>query len=155
MELKKLLSKQKELDNLIFKNAEISEYPKEKIKLALLVELGELANEVQSFKYWKKEQYIVRSKIEEEWADCFHFALSLENELHQANEAVINHIDLILDKEDIDKAFLVAFSNVSDEQCVLATIVALGRCLDISLEEMEAAYNKKYKKNIERQQQGY
>lgn len=60
MNIRKLLDEQKELDKEILKRAGIKEYPFRNIKLALLVELGELANEWQGFKHWKKNKVIIR-----------------------------------------------------------------------------------------------
>ena len=71
-----MLEDQKELDTAIFKNAGITQYPLENIRLSLLVELGELANEWKGFKYWKKDKKINREKLLDEFADCLHFALS-------------------------------------------------------------------------------
>jgi dimeric dUTPase (all-alpha-NTP-PPase superfamily) len=48
-------------------------------KIALLVEIGEVANELKSFKYWKKDKKIDLEKIQEELIDCLHFFLSLAN----------------------------------------------------------------------------
>ena len=48
-------------------------------KLALLVEIGEVANELKSFKYWKKDKEINLEKVQEELIDCLHFFLSLAN----------------------------------------------------------------------------
>jgi len=48
-------------------------------KIALLVEIGETANELKSFKYWKKNKSINLEKVQEELVDCLHFFLSLAN----------------------------------------------------------------------------
>ena len=48
-------------------------------KIALLVEIGEAANELKSFKYWKKDKNINLEKSQEELIDCLHFFLSLAN----------------------------------------------------------------------------
>jgi dimeric dUTPase (all-alpha-NTP-PPase superfamily) len=48
-------------------------------KIALLVEIGEVANELKSFKYWKKDKKIDLEKVQEELIDCLHFFLSLVN----------------------------------------------------------------------------
>ena len=170
MEVKELLKMQKELDKLIFKNSNIKEYPISKIRLALLTEVGELANEVQSFKYWKHNKNIKREKILEEWADCFHFALSLENELNSFAIYIgdctllefIKQCDEELYKIDVDKdtfndlIFLTTFKTlISTVSSPLAQILMLGYRLDITPNEMEKAYKAKYKKNIQRQKDNY
>jgi len=48
-------------------------------KIALLVEIGEVANELKSFKYWKKDKNVSLEKVQEELIDCLHFFLSLVN----------------------------------------------------------------------------
>lgn len=165
MEIEELLQKQKELDALILDNAGLKEYPLESMKLALMVEIGELANEWQGFKHWKKQKTINRYKLLEEFADCFAFALSLENELHQMTPFVINNINEIIEKLDVyieNKDLLEGFKysfesviNTNGEFTILLTVIGLGRCLDISLDDMTKAYLAKSKVNYQRQQQGY
>lgn len=163
MNLRELLKKQEELDKMIFKRAGVKDYPYKNAKLALLVELGELANEVQCFKYWKQHKEIDREKVLEEFADCLHFALSIENHLEQIDKRVVENLDKIIEKLDenkeldkeINTAFLIAYENTTLGDNVLLSIVDLGRCLNITIDEMEQAYLKKYEKNIRRQQDGY
>lgn len=165
MNIKKLLEMQRNLDIEILERAGIKEYPFKNIKLALLVELGELANEWKGFKHWKKNKVINKEKLIEEWADCFHFALSLENELHQVAPAVIKNIDVIIEEldkgnwnMDVIEAFELNFQgilNIHYNSAVLLNIIALGRCLNISLDEMEQAYFNKNKVNHDRQAAGY
>lgn len=98
---------QKELDDYIFQNNDIkqSEIINKEV-LALLVELGEFANEYRAFKYWSKDQeprnksnctacydgYVLGSTackrcngsgfvnpLLEEFIDVLHFTVSLEN----------------------------------------------------------------------------
>ena len=81
MNIKKMLEAQKKLDEANLKKAGIEEYPIEEVKTAYRVELGELLQEWKEFKYWKLSKgEIDREELLEEWADCCHFALSLENE---------------------------------------------------------------------------
>jgi dimeric dUTPase (all-alpha-NTP-PPase superfamily) len=163
MNIKELLDKQKELDTVILERARMRGYPLLEIKLALLTELGELANEVQSFKYWKQHKNVNREKVLEEWADCFHFALSLENYLNQVEDEMLvdlaNSIAEILSrkykKPYINGEFELAYRNVLTEEDILLTIIGLGLDLNISLVEMEKAYLDKNKVNHTRQEKGY
>lgn len=164
MDIKKLLEMQADLDKEILKNAGIKEYPKDSIELALLVELGELANEVKSFKYWQKNKHIDRTKILEEFADCLHFALSLENHLIQMRRDILGKFAKYVNelkeasrelKNNIDDAFIETFCMVLQERSILIAVIVLGLCLDISLDEMEEAYIKKNKENYRRQAEGY
>lgn len=170
MEIENLLKMQKDLDNLIFKKSNITEYPSNKVRLALFVELGELANEVQSFKYWKHNKNIKREKILEEWADCLHFALSLENqckkfekeiglcnleEFHKQCSEELRECESENDIE-LDYIFLTTFKILTrNDVSPLAHILILGYKLDITADAMEEAYKSKYKKNIQRQKDNY
>ena len=82
--LKKLQSEQKKLDEFIVKNNNITDNFRSKesfvrTKIALLVEIGELANELKTFKRWKKQKEISWEKAKEELIDCLHFYLSWAN----------------------------------------------------------------------------
>lgn len=163
MNIKKLLEMQRNLDIEILERAGIKEYPFRNIKLALLVELGELANEWKGFKHWKKNKVINRDKLLEEWSDCFHFALSLENQLKQTDEMILENIDVVVARldaieevsKDILEGFEITYENIIVEEDILTSIIALGRCLDITLDEMEQAYLNKNKVNHDRQASGY
>ncbi|RHZ37184.1 dUTP diphosphatase [endosymbiont GvMRE of Glomus versiforme] len=48
-------------------------------KIALFVEIGEAANELKTFKYWKKDKKVDLKKVQVELIDCLHFFLSLTN----------------------------------------------------------------------------
>ncbi len=50
---------------------------KKKKMLALLVEIGELANETRCFKYWSNKPASEREVILEEYVDGLHFILSI------------------------------------------------------------------------------
>ena len=57
----------------------LTEYPLDMVQTAYRVELGELLQEWKQFKFWKLNKgEIDRDKMLEEWADCMHFALSLD-----------------------------------------------------------------------------
>lgn len=79
MDWNSLLEKQRLLDETILGNIGLEEYTINKIKTAFMVEVCELANEVQDFKYWKLSKVIDTARVLDEWADCFHFALSIYN----------------------------------------------------------------------------
>lgn len=166
MDLKMLLDKQNELDKTILDNAGLKEYPLQSMQLALLVEVGELANEWQGFKHWKRNKEINREKLLEEFADCFSFALSLENYLNQLKHDELHKMNREMSrlsrevkekgiKNDVIRAFTGYFRVVSFGEGFLAGLLALGMCLDISLDEMQKAYLKKNDVNWQRQQEGY
>lgn len=159
MKLKELLNKQKALDEMILERAGIKNYPYTNIKLALLVELGELANEVQSFKHWKHNKEIKREKVLEEFADCLHFALSIENHLKQisAMDLDVEIRDMIKKESSNDNTFdfLYTYEKVINDEFPLLEVMVLGECLGIDGEEVEKAYLKKHEENYRRQQEGY
>ncbi len=79
-----LVKKQAELDQLIVEKSNtnlkwISHFNAERLKLALLVEVGEFANEIKSFKAWRKKQEIDWTKAKEELIDCLGYFLGLCN----------------------------------------------------------------------------
>ena len=145
MNIKKMLTTQKELDAALFEKGGLKEYPIEQIKTAYRVELGEALQEWKSFKYWKKNKGIIDiNKLLEELSDCLHFALSLENEIKNYNyEEVFKYYDKYDLYEIIDKCFTIYGT-------VLEDTVALGLCLGFTLEQLEEVYYKKNKINWDR-----
>lgn len=155
MNIKKMLEAQKKLDEANLKKAGIEEYPIEEVKTAYRVELGELLQEWKQFKFWKLSKgEIDREKLLEEWADCCHFALSLENEEFQEVDAeeykkdnftAVPEIDIY---QIIEICFGVLISTVVDT-------IALGLKLGFTLDELEQAYYRKNKINWDRVNSNY
>ncbi|KLL05346.1 MAG: dUTP diphosphatase [Mycoplasmataceae bacterium RV_VA103A] len=82
--LKKLQEEQQKLDEFIVQKNNITDNFKTgksfiRTKIALLVEIGELANELKTFKHWKKQKEVDWQKAQEELIDCLHFYLSWTN----------------------------------------------------------------------------
>jgi dimeric dUTPase (all-alpha-NTP-PPase superfamily) len=78
MQLEKLFQMQKALDTHIEdKHSLQDEDLFERKVLALLVEIGELANETRSFKFWSVKPSSAKEVILEEFVDGVHFILSL------------------------------------------------------------------------------
>ena len=98
MNLIKLVEKQKYLDDIIKEECGLEqEYLQNKKILALLVEIGECCNEIQEFKFWKKNITKDDSKIKEELVDILHFILSIGIEsnmdFHQVSKYAFNKAD--------------------------------------------------------------
>lgn len=155
MNIKKMLETQKKLDEANLKKAGIEEYPIEEVKTAYRVELGELLQEWKQFKFWKLSKgEIDREKLIEEWADCCHFALSLENEYKLDDEDVQSRINSKMTNEiygiydTIDDCFKV-------DDWVLLETISLGLKLGFTLEELEQAYYRKNKINWDRVNSNY
>ncbi len=76
--LLKIVEMQKILNESIYKKHAIDqENIFDLVKIAFLVELSELANEVRAFKYWSLKAASERSIILEEYVDGIHFIISL------------------------------------------------------------------------------
>lgn len=155
MNIKKMLEAQKKLDEANLKKAGIEEYPIEEVKTAYRVELGELLQEWKEFKYWKLSKgEIDREKLLEEWADCCHFALSLENEEIEdyENEEFKEENFTALPRMDIYCVIDICFET---KYSILIDTVALGLKLGFTLEELEKAYYRKNKINWDRVNSNY
>jgi len=84
MEIKELMTLQKDLDNYIIRKKELQQDPNTRLTdltLAMMVECSEFANETKSFKYWKKDKSIDKEKTIEEYVDILFFWLSIGNQL--------------------------------------------------------------------------
>jgi dimeric dUTPase (all-alpha-NTP-PPase superfamily) len=81
--IKNLQLEQKRLDEFIVQKKNLADVDSKKsfirTKIALLVEIGELANELKTFKHWKSQKEIDWEKAKEELIDCLHFYLSWAN----------------------------------------------------------------------------
>lgn len=162
MDIKKMLEAQKELDKANMEKGGLTEYPLDMVQTAYRVELGELLQEWKQFKFWKLNKgEIDREKMLEEWADCMHFALSLERYSECNNEAyhdyVIKHVEehvkkYLYEEKDI---YIVLKRCFIDLTYALENTIILGLKLGYTLEELEQAYWKKNKINWERIEGGY
>ncbi|WP_404427280.1 dUTP diphosphatase [Ureibacillus chungkukjangi] len=182
MDLIKLFEAQRTLDAHI--ESEHPTLPNEnrlnKRILALLVELGELANEWRGFKFWSNDQkpriqvitnnpdktdknkpWVIRNLVLEEYVDCLHFLLSIGNMLN-----IKKVLPSALPDEEVLDLFNYLFHHIHllrDVECqgihfysmVFREFVMLGEKLGFSWEEVEQAYFEKNKTNHERQNTGY
>ncbi|SHN06488.1 dUTP diphosphatase [Gracilibacillus kekensis] len=156
-----LFEMQKDLDSYILAQHDLkNENVFDKKVLALLVEVGELANETRCFKYWSLKPASGKEVIAEEYVDGIHFILSLGLELginEYAPKVKENEQDLTTLFHHVFQSIttlkgeqtLAAYYNVFD------TYVTLGQKLGFSSEDIKNAYVDKNKVNYERQNQGY
>ncbi|MBT2696370.1 dUTP diphosphatase [Bacillus sp. ISL-40] len=176
MDLAKLFLLQKELDNHIE-----NEHPREEGEsrlsykvLALLVELGELANEVRFFKFWstnrrpRTQAVRVPTMMEEdkkyynptleEYVDGWHFILSIGLEL-QIKEVEISACK----RENLEDQFIGLYNVISllavgfhhKYNDVVSAYIGLGEMLGFTPEEIEGAYLVKNEINHKRQEVHY
>ncbi|CAG9619579.1 dUTP diphosphatase [Sutcliffiella rhizosphaerae] len=157
-----LLEMQKELDEKIESQHGLrkEDLINEKI-LALLVELGELANETRCFKFWSVKPSAERTVILEEYVDGVHFILSLGLTFGYGNELpprMAEKKDSLTSQFNQVYSLISVFKNDISEinyAVLVDNYMNLGEMLGFSWEEVEAAYMAKNKVNHQRQQQGY
>lgn len=165
MNLQKLFLLQKTLDEHIeTEHNLVNQNLIDKKILALLVELGELANETRCFKFWSKKGPSPRDVILEEYVDCLHFILSI------GLECGFGHISITpnssYSNSDLDITELLLELNIhicnfikdktyNEYDVILNKFLVLGESLSFSLQDIEFSYLNKNKINHERQNQGY
>ncbi|MRX70864.1 hypothetical protein GJU40_01615 [Bacillus lacus] len=148
-----------------------------KLVLALLVELGECANEHRSFKFWSTDQeprtkkarqpYVDLEDAEfynpmlEEYVDALHFVLELGIEKDYTPSTL--NIWLV-SEENITDSFLSVYeavlefelySSPDNYDVLLFRFFELGLFLGFNWEQIEQAYYSKNQINHQRQDQGY
>lgn len=161
MDWYKLFSMQKKLDEYIAENNQLKETDLFNRKyLALLVELGELANETRCFKFWSSKTKGDRTKILEEYVDGIHFILSLgiEKGFNFSSDDIEE--TSLHETEQFIKVFeaCVNFKKIIDQNnynILFKNYLQLGQLLGFSEKDIQHAYYEKNKINYERQLQGY
>ncbi|MCP3762512.1 dUTP diphosphatase [Domibacillus sp. A3M-37] len=160
MNIEKLYNMQRGLDEYIKKGHDLKgvDLFDQKV-LALLVEIGELANETRCFKFWSKKGPSERNVILEEFVDGVHFILSLglltnnraepEKEV-SAETATVQFLHVMESVHTFQKT-----KSEGDYGLLLNRYFALGDMLGFSSDEVERAYIAKNEVNYERQQSGY
>lgn len=170
MNLQSLLTKQKELDDYIIKkhNLENVDLLNKRV-LACLVEIGEQANEYQSFKYWKQEKNIDRAKVAEELVDVLHFLLSIGNLLNiKHDEDTQHYIDRAIKLDSADEQYITLFNLISNVSLfseipykvkfwrhALSIFIGLYQTIGFGTGFIEAEYDKKHAENYARQERNY
>ncbi|WP_027410204.1 dUTP diphosphatase [Anoxybacteroides tepidamans] len=128
--------------------------------LALLVELGELANETRCFKFWSVKPPASQEKILEEYVDGLHFILSLGLDCgftfggNRSQKLCSSPIEQFLCVYQAVNQFYEAKSFENYEH-LFAEYLYLGEQLGFSTEQIERAYTQKNEVNHERQNQNY
>ncbi len=159
--LKELYSLQASLDAEIATNHGVSyETTFEKRLLALIVEIGELANETRCFKYWSNKGPSPKEVVMDEFADGIHFLLSLGIPL-KANkfEYEIKKSDLSLTHQilEVYKAAtaLVDHYDLTHYEDTFQKYLNLSASIGMSEEEIISYYKAKLKVNHTRQETNY
>lgn len=151
-----------------------------KLILALLVEIGECANEWRGFKFWSKNQKartheltyerhgeppVLKNFLLEEYVDGLHFVLELGLEHHkELTEYSYDKEIAVVNKADVTTQFNLIFNKVTDYFTnptkgnyvwMVELYLGLGTMLGFTWEQIEQAYYDKNKINHERQENGY
>lgn len=162
MNLKTVFEYQKELD-LAFSKKQKNQFSKQEIFnmqiLAIIVEISEFANEVQSFKFWKQNKNINKEKMLEEFADQIHFLTSLALSFGLESE-----IKPKIFSNDINSQFLKTFEQITvfknsptknNLLFLYELILGFVPLLKLSEEEIIEAYFNKGQKNYQRIKNNY
>ncbi len=156
-----LFSKQEKLDQYIIENHQLHDQDLfEEKMLALLVELGELANETRCFKFWSEKKASERSIILEEYVDNIHFILSLgltkQYEFSQIEDET-SHFTETEQFNDVFKKALKFYTEQTKETYItlFQSYIQLGALLGFTVTDIIKAYDEKNEVNYERQDQGY
>ena len=159
--LKELYSLQAELDAEIAANHNVTyESTRSRRLLALLVELGELANETRCFKYWSNKGPSPKEIVMDEYADGLHFLLSLGIPLH----VDIYDYSLFKNKEDLTNQFHRMYelanrlnSDYSKANYAKAMQYYLNMALSLNMSEVDIvnSYKNKLAVNHKRQETNY
>jgi dimeric dUTPase (all-alpha-NTP-PPase superfamily) len=172
MNLEKLFAAQKVLRDRINYN-EPDRF--NKLILALLVELGECANEWRGFKFWSVNQLPHTSAVRtpcmmeedkeyynpllEEYVDVLHFVLEVGLEM-----GINNFKYAVFTSDTIEKQFLFILQEITtvsiawsrhNYRNLLQLYLGLGQMLGFSPEQIEQGYLEKNKINHVRQETGY
>jgi dimeric dUTPase (all-alpha-NTP-PPase superfamily) len=158
-QLKELLEMQRVLDESIFKEHGITEYPLENMKLALFDELGELLHEYPTkYKHWKKTAVDNREKGLEEYVDVIHFALSLHNYFKSTDEKPYEcGYDWCPCRGEtlFEKLWNIVEDLYDTPKHLLEDVFSLGKYLGFTWKEIYEAYKKKNAVNYQRIKNGY
>lgn len=149
----------------------------DKLILALLVEIGECANEWRGFKFWstnqepriKKydflssspEKKVYKNPLLEEYVDGLHFVLEIGLEIGYTGDSIYyeeHHqyqSDSIIDQFQEVFRYAMAFHLSDKFYALLHSYLYLGKMLGFTWEQIEQAYFEKNQINHERQNNGY
>ena len=177
MNLSKLYKLQAELDKHIIEKHNIKMNKEELLDntiLALLVEVGELANTTRCFKHWSTKKMMQRGIVIEELADVIHFYLSIGNQAgFRWNKMKKTNYNPLWNEETnssltfIFSIIYIEISAISNDthnnegnndfsyQKIGRNISRLMEVLGFTDEEVEQAYLKKHEENYKRQREGY
>lgn len=161
---KEMFDMQKKLDEHINEVKQLSgaDVMEERI-LALLVEIGEFANETRCFKFWSDKPMSKKEVVLFEFVDNVHFILSIGNHsgftYGEGDQMEFKKYD-----DDLTVLFIEYFHSVSRFRVeprptnyidIWSYLFSIARKMNFSEEDIYQAYVEKNKVNFERQASGY
>ncbi|MBQ0045465.1 MAG: dUTP diphosphatase [Mycoplasma sp.] len=163
VDLTKIFNQQRELDKEIHTKHNVSYRTiNRELKLALLVELGELANEIRSFKFWSLKKPSSKETILEEYVDGIHFITSIcIRYIVSPKFEVKRYLNKYQNPKEITKAFVWLFRKTCNINTAwkarywYMNYLKFGFRLGFSMEDIIKAYEKKNKVNHDRQKNNY
>jgi dimeric dUTPase (all-alpha-NTP-PPase superfamily) len=163
MNTEKLFKMQKELDKHIESQHGLeNEDLFDRKVLALLVEIGELANETRCFKFWSLKPSSETQVILEEFVDGVHFILSLGIEC--GLDSLTSITSGTSAEKNTSSQFLAVYESAhrfrnsrteNDFILLFESYMKLAELLGLSAEQIEQAYIAKNEVNYDRQRKGY
>ncbi|MFC5775145.1 dUTP diphosphatase [Ectobacillus antri] len=157
MKLQQFFEAQERLDNKVVEVHNLKgQSLTANVTMALFVELGELANEIEFFKHWKKNKRNNKDKQWDEWADCWHFLISLGNKYGHSDKLEEINTNLIYGvHEAFDTLYKTDFSRLHEYMRALRLLVTIGKSIGMTEEDMSQTYFTKNQTNYERLASGY
>ena len=161
LSIQSLVQQQAILDQRIFDLHETSRIDTlmERI-LAMIVEVGELANETRCFKFWSIKPASDMEVIAQEFSDGIHFILSLGIDLGDDQ----SDVESIIVQGSLTQQFLLCFETISQlsrsfdlktYRTAFGYYLGIGERLGLSEQEIIEHYNKKNQTNHKRQDENY
>lgn len=156
MNLQQLFKLQKDLNEkiCISKNLDESTLNSKKF-LALLVELGKLANETKSFEYWSNAKPSKKGVLLDYYVDCFHLILTLGlDKLYTNISPKLKPNDYNISEQFlnlyVDINDLIVTSSKDHYTTLFEDFLSLGLRLGFSLNQIESSYIIKNTSNNEK-----
>lgn len=156
-----LMKIQDELDSRIFEIHKTSRPATKRDRiLALLVELGELANETRCFKYWSVKDASSNDVVFEEFSDVLHFSLSLGVDLAYEEEFINYEIKDISLNDMFHQLYesVIAFSlngTIDAYEKMMSNVFLLAHLIGMNEKDIRDMYFMKNEKNHQRQDTNY
>lgn len=163
--IKEMLQMQAKLDEAIMKEYGLTCIDEEKLRFAIIDEVGELTHELKgNWCWWKKTQAPVdRKKVLGELVDIWHFVLSWQNHFKGGEEGMINARAVVRNSKRILNLIKTKEYRLSEELsdlvawelCKVERLIAISEYLGFTIEQVYEAYCGKNKINYQRLKEGY